>query len=190
MRIMSNEQIGQNRRAFLSYFSSIGLSSTLLPGALWAQVQDPHTPRITIDMLKAAEHIAGLEFTDAERELLIDDVNDNLARCERMRAIPLQNSVPSCLRFSPVMPGMKFDTVRRPMKTSKWPEAKRPANLEDVAFWPVTQLATLIRTRQVRSVELTEMYLSRLKRYDPKLKFVISLTDDLAMTQARQADSE
>jgi Asp-tRNA(Asn)/Glu-tRNA(Gln) amidotransferase A subunit family amidase len=190
MRIMSNERIGQNRRAFLSYFSSIGLSSTLLPGALWAQVQDPHTPRITIDMLKAAERIAGIEFTDSERELLIDDVNDNLTRCERMRAIPLENSVPSCLRFSPVMPGMKFDTVRRPMKTSKWSDVKRPANLEDVAFWPVTQLATLIRTRQVRSVELTDMYLSRLKRYDPKLKFAITFTDDLAMAQAKQADAE
>src|SRR5215472_14036266 len=154
MRFMSNERISRNRRVFLSYFSSIGLSATLLPGALWAQVQDPHTPRITMDMLKVAERIAGLEFTDAERELLIDDVNDNLTRCDRMRMIPLENSVASCLRFSPVMPGMKFDTIKRPMKTGKWPDVKRPANLEDLAFWPVTQLATLIRTRQVRSVEL------------------------------------
>ena len=190
MRVMPFEPIRQNRRVFLAYFSTIGLSSTLLPGALWAQIQDPHAPRITMDMVKAAERIAGVEFTDAERELLIDDVNDNLARCERMREIPLPNSVPSCLRFSPVMPGMKFDTVRRPLRTGKWPDVKRPANLEDVAFWPVTQLSTLLRTRQVRSVELTEMYLSRLKRYDPKLKFVITFTDDLAMAQAKHADSE
>src|SRR5579862_9204535 len=117
---MSTETIAQNRRTFLGYFSSIGLSSTLLPGALWAQVQNPENPKITLEMIKAAEHIAGLEFTDSERELLLGDVNDNLARCERMRQIPLPNSVPTCLRFSPVMAGMKFDTVRRPMKTSKW----------------------------------------------------------------------
>jgi Asp-tRNA(Asn)/Glu-tRNA(Gln) amidotransferase A subunit family amidase len=180
----------KNRRNFLAYCSSVGLSSTLLPGALWAQVQDQKAPKITLAMLKSAEQIAGIEFTDAEREMLLDDVNLNLARTEKLVSYHLDNSVPSSLRFSPVMPGMKFDTVRRPMKMSKPPDVKRPSNLEDVAFWPVTQLASLIRTRQLRSVELTEMYIARLKRYDSKLKFVITLTDELAMNQAKQADAE
>jgi Asp-tRNA(Asn)/Glu-tRNA(Gln) amidotransferase A subunit family amidase len=85
---------------------------------------------------------------------------------------------------------MTFDMVKRPMKADKQHEVKRPANLEDVSFWPVTQLAQLLRTRQVSSVELTTMYLDRLKRYDDKLKFVITLTPDLAMEQAKQADVE
>src|SRR5690242_7601587 len=87
----------QNRRKFLTYFSSIGMSSTLLPGALWAQVQDQQVPKISKDMLKAAERIAGIDFTEEERDLLIDDVNQNLARSEKMRTIPLPNSVPTCL---------------------------------------------------------------------------------------------
>ena len=85
---------------------------------------------------------------------------------------------------------MKFDMLRRPMKMSKQPAVQRPSNLEDVAFSPVTDLAALLATRQVRSVELTEMYLERLKRYNTRLQFLITLTDDLAMKQAKKADAE
>jgi Asp-tRNA(Asn)/Glu-tRNA(Gln) amidotransferase A subunit family amidase len=182
-----------SRRRFLAYFSSVGLSSTLLPGALWAQAQQQTPiipPRITLEMLKAAEIIAGLEFTDAERELLLDGVNQHLSRYEKMRTIALPNSVASCLRFSPVVPGMTFEMTPRPLKMSRRAPVKRPASLEDAAFWPVTNLAQLIKTRQIRSVELTEMYLDRLKRYDEKLKFVVTLLPDLAMEQAKRADTE
>ena len=179
-----------SRRRFLACFSSLGLSSSLLPGVLWAQVDDHRAPKITLEMLKTAEPIAGIEFTDAERDLLLSDVNQNLARFEKMRTIPLENAVAPCLRFSPIMPGMKFDTVRRPMRMSKTPAVTRPANLEDVAFWPLTGLAALIKSRQVSSVELTQLYMSRLKRFDDKLKFVITFTDDLAMSQAKQADAD
>jgi Asp-tRNA(Asn)/Glu-tRNA(Gln) amidotransferase A subunit family amidase len=178
----------EKRRSFLAYFAGAGLSSTLLPGVLWAQAES--APKVTLEMLKSAEEIAGLEFTDAERALLIDGVNQHLASYAKLRAIPLPNSVPSSLRFSPVLPGMKFDMARRPLKMSAGRAVKRPASLEDVAFWPVTQLAQLIRTRQVSSVELTGMYLERLKRYDPTLKFVISLLPDVAMAQAKRADAE
>ena len=178
----------EKRRSFLAFFAGAGLSSTLLPGVLWAQAQE--APKVTLDMLKAAEKIAGLEFTDAERALLIDGVNQQLTHYEKLRAMPLANSVPSSLRFSPILPGMKFDMTRRPVRVSRPAEFKRPANLEDAAFWPVTQLAQLIRTRRVQSVELTGMYLDRLKRYDSTLKFVITLLPDLAMEQARRADAE
>jgi Asp-tRNA(Asn)/Glu-tRNA(Gln) amidotransferase A subunit family amidase len=76
------------------------------------------------------------------------------------------------------------------MKLSNGPAVRRPSNLEDVAFWPVTDLAALLSSRQVHSVELTEMYLARLKRYNRKLQFLVTPTDDLAMKQAKQADAE
>jgi Asp-tRNA(Asn)/Glu-tRNA(Gln) amidotransferase A subunit family amidase len=186
----TSETVIESRRRFLAYFSSVGLSTTLFPGALWAQVQDPHAPVITLEMLKAAEVIAGLQFTDEERGFLLTDVNQDLDRFVYMRTIPLPNSVPSSLRFSPIMPGMKFDTIARPMIMSKPPSVKRPANLDDVAFWPVTSLAVLIESKQVSSIELTQMYLTRLKRYNDKLKFVITFTDELAIKQAKQADAE
>ena len=64
---------------------------------------------------------------------------------------------------------------------SAGPPVTRPADLEDAAFYPVTQLAELIRTRQVTSLELTEMYLARLRRYDPLLQCVAAYTDELAI---------
>jgi Asp-tRNA(Asn)/Glu-tRNA(Gln) amidotransferase A subunit family amidase len=182
--------MSEHRRRFLAYFSSTGLAATLLPGVLWTRLEAQETPRITLDMLKAAERIAGLEFTDAQRELLIGDVNNHLNQYEHLRKIPLANDVVPCVRYSPVLPEMKFDMLRRPMKMSKQPAVQRPSNLEDVAFWPVTDLAALLATRQVRSVELTEMYMERLKRHNTRLQFLITPTDDLAMKQAKQADAE
>lgn len=180
----------EERRRFLAYFAGTGLASTLLPGVLWAQREGKDSPMIDVGMLKTAERIAGLEFTDAERELMLDGVNQHLGDYAGIRAVPLDNSVVSCLRFSPVLPGMKFDLVRRPIKMSRVTETKLPSDLNDVAFWPVRRLAELLRTRQVHSVELTEMYLARLRKYDQTLKFVITYTDDLAMRQAHQADAE
>jgi Asp-tRNA(Asn)/Glu-tRNA(Gln) amidotransferase A subunit family amidase len=180
----------ETRRRFLAYFSGAGLSSTLLPGVLWTQLEAQPTPRISLDMLKAAERISGLEFTDPQRQLLLDDVNLHLDHYEHLRKIPLANDVVSCLRFSPVLPDMKFDMVRRPMRMSKAPAMQRPANLEEVAFWPVTHLAELVKTRQIRSTELTEMYLARLKHYNGTLQFAVTITEDLAMKQAKHADAE
>lgn len=184
------ESEGEHRRRFLAYFSSAGLASTLLPGVLWTRLAAQQAPRITLDMLKAAERIAGLEFTDAQRELLIADVNNHLDHYQHLRKIPIANDVVPCVQFSPALPEMKFDMLRRPMKMSRPPAVQRPSNLEDLAFWPARDLAALLSTHQVRSVELTEMYLDRLKRYDARLKFLITPTDDLAMKQARKADAE
>ncbi|KPK79352.1 MAG: hypothetical protein AMS25_12920 [Gemmatimonas sp. SM23_52] len=63
------------RRRFLAYFAGLGLSSTLLPGVLWARLQEQEEPKISKEMLEDAERIAGLEFTDEERELLLRGVN-------------------------------------------------------------------------------------------------------------------
>jgi hypothetical protein len=109
------DELADSRRRFLFYFSSVGLGSTLLPGALWAQGQGQSNvaPKITLEMLKTAERIAGLEFTDAERDLLLDGVNQHLAKFETMRTIPPPNSVPSCLRFSPITPGSSIPCAGR-----------------------------------------------------------------------------
>ncbi len=85
---------------------------------------------------------------------------------------------------------MMFETTQRKIKYSKIKTPRLPDNLEDIAFWPVTQLAALIRAKQISSVELTKLYLDRLQRYDPILKCVVTLTDDLALKQARRADRE
>jgi len=190
MTAQNSNQVLSSRRHFLAFFSSLGLSSTLFPGVLWAQVQEKAAQKITKEMVVAAERIAGLRFTDAQREMMLEGVNGNLTFYEELRRVPLDVSDAPALRFSPILPGMKFDKRRLPFHTSSVSPLSRPKNLEDVAFWSVIQLAELIKTRKVSSVELTKMYLSRLKKYDPILKCVITLTEELAMKQARRADVE
>jgi hypothetical protein len=104
------------RRRFLAYFSSVGLSSTLLPGVLWAKIQDEEEPRITKDMLGDAEQVAGLEFTDEERDLMLEGLNSNLDDYERLRMVELSNEVPPALYFDPIPPGVTVDVAVRPAR--------------------------------------------------------------------------
>ncbi len=178
------------RRSFLAYFSGLGLSATVLPGVLWAKMQDDEVTKVTKEMLKDAEQIAGLEFTDQERELMVDGLNKHLKSYEKLREVRLDNSVVPAIQFNPVAPGMKFEKKQLPIKASKPIKAKRPSDIKELSFWTITNLAGLIKSRKVSSLELTKMYLSRLKKYDRKLQCVITLTEELALQQAKRADRE
>ena len=184
------EQNQLTRRRFLAYFSTAGLTTTLFPGVLWSRFQEEKALRVSKEMLQEAEKLAGLEFTGAERELMLEGVNEYLESYEAIRKIPIDNRVPPALSFNAILPGMKFGTSRRAIKISKIVTPKLPANFEDVAFWPVTHLATLIKSKKVSSVELTQMYLNRLEKYDAKLLCVVTLTEELALKQAKRADEE
>ena len=185
-----------DRRSFLAYFSGLGLTSTLFPGVLWAKLEtQTAAPQqkiavITKPMLRDAAAVAGLEFTDAQLDRMLEGVNKLLPIYENLRKMPLDNSVAPALYFNPIVPGIKIDRTKRPTRASTPEQVHRPSNLEDAAYWPVTQLAELIRTKQVKSVELTEMYLARMNRLNPKLLCAVTITEDLAMRQARQADQE
>jgi Asp-tRNA(Asn)/Glu-tRNA(Gln) amidotransferase A subunit family amidase len=179
-----------DRRSFLTYFSSLGLAPTLFPGVLWAKLEDQKLRTITKEMLRAAAAVAGVQFTEPQFDAMLSGVNDNLAKYQTLRKVELDNSVAPPLYFNPIVPGMKLDRTQRGLQMSAPPRVTRPQNLEDAAFWPATHLAELIRSKQVSSVELTEMYLHRLKRYNPALLCVVNLTEDLALRQAREADRE
>ncbi len=177
------------RRIFLSYFSSLGLGSTLLPGVLWGQLQQSGQPEVTPEMLKNALAMSGLSFTDDQQKAMVQSANQNLTRYRSVRDLRIPSNISPPSHFSTLTPGMQVKRTREPLRFSR-PAVKRPAALEDVAFWPLLDLAHLLRTRQVTSLELTEMYLSRLHRYNEKLNFVVTLLDDLARQQAKQADAE
>lgn len=140
--------------------------------------------------IKHAEKLAGLEFTEHERMLMIDGVDKNLGKYEKLRKITLDNSIPPAFQFNPVPSGMSFEQKRKRFRMSKIPLPRLPSNLEDLAFLPVTHLSRLIRSCKVSSIELTKMYIERMKRYDPELHCVITFTEELALKQARIADEE
>ena len=178
-----------DRRRFMSYFAGIGLSSTLLPGVLWAEVSNGAD--ITASTIAAAEELAGLSFTDEERTIMVDGLKTNQSRIEALHKVALANSIAPALVFNPVPPGKKIPReAKRSMVRSNGRVRTVPADRDELAFLPVTELSELVRRRQVTSLALTQLYLERLKRYDPVLKCVISLTEERALAQARAADSE
>jgi Asp-tRNA(Asn)/Glu-tRNA(Gln) amidotransferase A subunit family amidase len=179
---------GLDRRDFLSYFSAAGLSGTLLPGVLWSRIQEHR--EITVEVLAEAEKIAGLEFTEEQREDMVRGLGGNLRQYEALRGTLIPNEVPPALHFDPMLPHMSVPSVARPARWSPTPSVALPADLEKVAFWPVRQLAELVRTRRVTSESLTGIYLDRLKRHGPTLECVITLTEERAIRQARRADEE
>jgi Asp-tRNA(Asn)/Glu-tRNA(Gln) amidotransferase A subunit family amidase len=179
-----------NRRSFFGYFARLGLTPTLLPSVLWGKLEEQKAQVVSKEMLQAAAGVAGLAFSEQQLDRMLDGVNQNLAYYKELRKVHLDNSVTPPFYFNPIVPGMKIDRTKRPLRASAPRSVTRPRNLEEAAFWPVTQLAELIRNKQASSVELTAMYLDRLKRYNPKLFCVVTLTEELAMQQAREADQE
>ena len=152
----------------------------------------PNLPKITDAMIEAAAAIAGVTFTPEQRQAMLEGLNNQREDIADVRRIPLPNSVAPSLVQDPVLPGTVLHTVRLPAKLGAAPSVAGVAvsNEDQVAFATVRQLGELLRTKKMTSVALTNLYLARLKRYDPLLHFVITFTEERALTQAAQADEE
>ncbi len=146
--------------------------------------------QVTIKDIKAYEKVIGLEFTPKERKMMLSSIQRRRGTYQDLREIDIPNSTPPALLFNPLLPGFKFEEEQAPFHYSMEKSIKVPDNFEDLAFYPVTSLAQLIKTRQISSTQLTELYLRRLKKYGPLLECVITLTEDLAREQALRADEE
>jgi Asp-tRNA(Asn)/Glu-tRNA(Gln) amidotransferase A subunit family amidase len=146
--------------------------------------------QITTQDIASTEKIIGLHFTPKERRLMKGNLEENAADYAKLHKVPVANSVAPAIQFSPIIPGLRFEKEPESFSYPEDSSVQRPANLEDLAFYPVTALAALIRTRKVTSTELTQMYLGRLKKYGPGLECVITLTEELALAQAKRADEE
>jgi len=176
------------RREFMKVFSAAGVGGTLLPGVLWAQAQGK--PVITKEMIDAAAKIAGVAIPDEYQKVMLENLNDHVDGFKEIFQLHIPNSVEPSLLFLPDTSYAKFDTQKLPMRMSAAPAIAVPKNPDDLAFATVRELAELLRTRKVSSTSLTEMYLERLKRYDRKLKFVVTLPEERALNQAKEADHE
>lgn len=193
-----------DRRGFLAACSRAGVTSALFPGALFTLAsqaqQADHTdqskpPKITPEMIDQAAIIAGVgPFTDDQKKMMIDGLVDQEGSYKAIRKLKLPNSVQPAFVFHPFPPAGIAPHVGSPRPhVVGWkpdPNVRAPANIEDLAFATVSELASLLHARKITSLALTQMYLARLKRYDPKLHFVISLTEERAIAHAKAADEE
>jgi len=171
-------------------FILLFLIVVILFGGAFALYHFKGGKNITIKDIKAYEKIIGLEFSQKERKMMLNSLQRSPSRYQDLRKIEIPNSIPPALLFNPLVPGFKVDKERKPFLYTEDETISVPGNIEDLAFYPVTALANLIKTQKISSIQLTELYLSRLKKYGPLLECVITLTEDLAMEQARKADEE
>jgi len=177
-----------------------------VPVALGAVVTAPalaQTPsRISKDVLECGEVLTGVDFEPAESELVLNLVNTNREHYEAIRRVPLPSSVEPAYSFRPPRPKTRaLPTEARRAKAgraapnanvnqAKIAGARAAPQIEQLAFEPAARLGQLIAARAITSTDLTRMYLDRLKRFDERLKCVITLTEPLAIEQAAQADAD
>ncbi|MDH7603962.1 MAG: amidase [Melioribacter sp.] len=146
--------------------------------------------KITKENVANAEKILGLEFTEAERDSMLDALNEQLNNYMNIRKIKIDNSIPPAILFNPIPVGVKIDNNQKPIHYSDYSYAKLPENFDDLAFYSIGELAYLIKTRKITSTQLTKFFLERLKKYGPKLYSVVNLTEERALEEAKKADEE
>ncbi len=176
------------RRAVLASLAGLGIGTAVFHRALAQQVTASRA--VTPEMIQQAEWVAGLELAEEDRAAVAGKVQSALQRFEEMRKVEVGYDVPPALLFNAAPTMQQGDAPDRSLVQASANVVNKPADDEAIAFLSVNELAALIRTKQVSSVELTKLYLDRLHRFDERLKCVVTFTDDLALRQAKQADDE
>ncbi len=199
--------MSKSRRQFLGR-ASVGLATALAackkapkesaeapPGAPPAFGTAPDVgPPVSTATFAEAEKLVQVEMTASERAMAAGNWRKSMAPLYERRTGPhrlaLEPSVAPATRWNPMLPGIQAGPVRDRFLRSKIDPGPLPAADADIAFASVTQLSRWIETRKISSDRLTRIYLDRLERFQPKLRCVITLTRDLALSQAKQADEE
>ena len=163
-------------------FTSILLSLTLFVSAQDSTIQKT-------DLVSSAK-LYDISFTTKEIDTLYSDVIDNLANYKAMHRLPLANSVPLSMWQTPVVPGMQFNTIQKPIAWKLDNTVQLPTNKNDLAFYTLEQLASLIKNKKISSLALTEFFIARIKKWGDTLQCVISIQEDIAYAEAKKADAE
>ena len=196
-----------DRRRFISR-----TSLSILATAVGAQAQSQQTPdqppgappafgtapavgpEVTPNTFAEAEKLVQVQLTPAERAEAAGNWRSAMAPIYERRIGPrkveLEPTLPPYSNWNPVLPGEHDGPQENKFVWSRPDPGPLPTNDQDIAFSPVTHLARWIETRRLTSERLTQIYLDRLRKFDPKLRCVITLTPELALEQARKADAE
>ena len=209
--------MGKSRREFLTE-ASVGLLGAAAV-SLQAQKQKPATqapaaaaaaeqpgtpsafgtapavgPEVSPGTFAEAEKLVRVELTAAERAQAAGNWRNSMAALYERRTGPrkvaLEATLSPASRWDPMLPGMKARPERDLFIRSKNEAGPLPARDEDIAFASVAQLSRWVEARQLSSERLTHIYLERIERFNPQLRCVITVTRELALQQAKQADAE
>ena len=159
--------------------------------ALKGQTPAPTPPaqRVSKEQVVAALATLGLVFTDPQIDMLMPTANRLFTQYELLRGVDIPLDTPPAISFSPVIPGYPAPHGSSVYRPGKAPALIKYARPDELAFSTALQLGAMVRAKRITSTALTRMYLDRLKTYGPKLNCVITLTEDLALEQAKDADT-
>ena len=186
------------RRRFLGSMPAAVAAGATLPALAKQGPPQPAPNRFGKEVLESGEKMFGLDFTDAEEEMMLRNVTRNLESYEALRKVNVPLDTEPAVVFRPYLPGKRPPAAGPRAKLLTLSRASQAAAarvsvrspLDDLAFLPATTLAGLIKAREVCSLDLTKLYLGRLKKHGDTLKCVVTLTEDLALAQAVQADKD
>jgi len=147
-------------------------------------------PKITEEAISVAANVIGLEFTQAERDSMIEELEDTREDYREVRSLKLENAVPPSLVFNPIPPGKTFNREQKPIEWDIPADVELPDEQSKLAYYTVAELSSLIKNRKITAVELTRFFLDRLKTYGDTLEAVVTLTEERAMKQAQKLDKE
>src|SRR5580693_6497322 len=175
--------------------SKAQVATDLPPGSPSAFGTGPAVgPEVTVSTFAEAEKLVQVSMGNTERVMAAASWRKTMAGLYERRTGPrklaLEATLAPASRWDPVLPGQKTLPPRGRFIRSKTDPGPLPTNDEDIAFASVTQLSRWVETRKLSSQRLTNLYLERLQRFNPKLRCVITLTRELALAQAKQADEE
>ncbi|HXB95624.1 MAG TPA: amidase [Puia sp.] len=163
---------------------SLMLVALLVTGSLLAQ------DSIGLPELQASEKLFGLRFTPVKEDSILSGLVDHLHLYQYLHEHDLYNDVPLSLSFDPLLPGTPYDRKQMPLQWDLPQAVSLPTDRDELAWYSIPELASLIKRKKISSVELTTFYLDRLKKYGPVLHCVIQLLEDSALAQARKADAD
>jgi Asp-tRNA(Asn)/Glu-tRNA(Gln) amidotransferase A subunit family amidase len=206
---MSNSS--QSRRDFIAT-TSIGLigASAIAKGDVPTQLQEPAAPpagappafgagpafgpEVSANTFGEAEKLVQFELLPVERTMAAESWRKTLASVYERRTGPrkvaIESSVAPYSQWNPILTGRAAGPAHENFVRSNSDPGPLPEREEDIAFAPLTKLSRWIEQRKLTSERLTQIYLKRIERFDPKLRCIITLTRELAFAQAKQADAE
>jgi len=146
--------------------------------------------KITSSQVLAVEKMFSLSFNEVKRDSMLSILTDKIKTYNYIHAANLHNKVPFPLWFNPILPETIVPKKSEPVKFIIPDNIELPKNINELAFYSIPQLASLLKHKRISSQKLTQFYIDRLKKYGPILHCVIELTEEIAMQQAKKADEE
>jgi Asp-tRNA(Asn)/Glu-tRNA(Gln) amidotransferase A subunit family amidase len=146
--------------------------------------------QVSVSQIINTEKMFALSFNEAKRDSMLSILSDKIKTYHYIHSANLDNSVPFPLWFNPILPEMNIPKKSLPVNFIIPDNIALPKNINELAFYSIPQLASLIKHKKISSQQLTRFYLNRLKKYGPILHCVIELTEEIAMKQAKLADEE